>query len=104
MIVRRYHRAMKLRRVPADVLLHKPVPKALSPRARKRAELEATLAPVIRDAAADPGVAFRVTLDEDERIAAVRAAVKRVRQRVGALDVNVVTIDGQPYIAARPSR
>jgi hypothetical protein len=73
---------MQLRKVPADALLSNPVPMTLSPRARKRAELDAALEPIIRDATADSGVAFRVTLDEDERIGGVRAAVKRAWDRV----------------------
>jgi hypothetical protein len=53
---------MKLCRESADVLDHMPPIKALSPRARKRSELDASPEPVIRDAAHDPGVAFRISL------------------------------------------
>ena len=90
---------MKLRRVPAGALLDKAGPKPLSPRARKRAGLvsarsrsSAMLPPTRR-------VVFRVTLDDDERIAGVRAAVRRVREPVGADGVTPVTIDGRLNVA-----
>jgi len=93
---------MKLRRVSADVLLPKPTARTVSPRERKRLELEAALEPVIREAALDPGVAFRVTLADDDTLTAVRAAFGRARERVGADAVNLVTVDGDLFVAATP--
>lgn len=95
---------MKLRTVPATVLLKPATARAPSPRELKRRELEAALSRVIREAAGDPASAFRVTLLADEKLFSVRAAFKRAKAAVGADAVNLVTVGGDLYIAATLQR
>lgn len=52
----------------------------------------------------DPAVAFLVTLDAEEKLSTVRSTFKRVKRRVGASDVNLVTVASGVYIAQVPQR
>lgn len=75
-----------------------------TPRQRKRRELEAALQGAIEGARQDPTAAYQVTLDADEKASGVRTAFKRVRDRAGASDINLVTVDSTLYIAQVPQR
>lgn len=75
-----------------------------TPRQRRRRELETALQEAIEGARQDPTAAYQVTLDADEKASGVRTAFKRVRDRVGASDINLVTVDSTLYIAQVPQR
>lgn len=98
---------MKIRRVAAALLDRQrttPAAKAESPRERTRRELEAKLGEAVEGARLDASIAFRVTLDDGERASSVRAAFKRVKYRIGAAEVNLITVDGELYIVRHPQR
>lgn len=93
---------MKIRKVSAELLDARPADRPLSHRAMKRRALEAALEGAIRLADAESQAAFRIDLDAGEKPATVRLAFIRVRQRLGATQVNIFKRDDSLYIAKRP--
>lgn len=93
---------MRVRRVSADVLAPRSATAAISPRNSKRLRLEAKLESVIDDArSGDSQIVYRV-LPEDEKPATLRLAFRRVRDRMGATEVNLRTVGGDMYIGKVP--
>jgi hypothetical protein len=79
--------------------------KELTPRQRARLELEQTIDEALRAAAGDADAAFRLTLDDGEKPATIRQAFNRVKTRTpSGADVNLISHDGELYIAKRPQR
>ena len=75
-----------------------------TPRQRRRRELESVLRDAIDGARRDADFAYKVTLEPDDKLAGVRAAFKRVKERVSATEVNLVTVGSSLYIAKVPRR
>jgi len=90
--------------VSADVLDRPPrrPQRELSPRERRRLALEAALENAISSAKVDPSAAFRVDLEQGEKVPAVRLAFNRVRERLAAGGVNLLSRDSVLFIANRP--
>lgn len=101
---RRYHDTMRFRRVSPEVFLRDPVGRAPSPRELRRTKLEVGLERVIREVAEDPGAVFQVSVLADEKPSTVRAAFRRVKARMGADGVRLVTVDGKLYITGTTRR
>lgn len=78
--------------------------RASSPREVRRKKLEAGLERVIAEVAEDPGAVFQVNLVADEKPSTVRAAFRRVKARMDADGVGLVTVDGKLYIAVKSTR
>jgi hypothetical protein len=95
---------LKVRKVSADVLESKKTSSAKSPSPRelRRMALERKLERAIRGASDDPSAAFRLDLDDDEKVPTLRQAFGRVRERLGADEVNLFARDGTLIIAKRP--
>jgi len=95
---------LKIRKVSADVLEPSKGESArsMSPREQRRLALEATLEQVVRRAADDPNAAFRLELEDGEKAPTVRQAFRRVRDRMGANDVNLFARDESLIVAKRP--
>lgn len=97
-------RHLKIRKVSADVLEPSKGESArsMSPREQRRLALEAKLEQVVRRAADDPNAAFRLELEDGEKAPTVRQAFRRVRDRMGANDVNLFARDESLIVAKRP--
>jgi len=94
---------LKIRKISADVLEPKKTSeRAPSPRELRRIALERKLERAIRSASDDPSAAFRLDLDDGEKVPTVRQAFGRVRERLGADEVNLFARDGSLIIAKRP--
>ena len=79
-------------------------PTVETPRQRKRRELESVLRAAVDGARQDAAFAYLVTLEADDKHSGVRAAFKRVKERAGATEVNLVTVGSALYIARTPQR
>ncbi len=95
---------MKIRKVSADVLepSKRESARSLSQREQRRLALEAKLEQVVRRAADDPSAAFRLHLEDGEKAPTVRQAFGRVRDRLGADEVNLFARDDSLIVAKRP--
>jgi hypothetical protein len=94
---------VKIRKVSASILDQRPVRSSkLSPRERKRRALDSKLEIAVRATAANSDIAFRVDLDQGDKLPTVRAAFYGIRERTGAAGVNIFTKNGVLFIANRP--
>jgi hypothetical protein len=99
-------KSVKIRKVTADVLSPAKRAAARPPSAReqRRLALEKKLERVVQEAARDAGAAFRLMLEDGEKPPTVRQAFVRVRDRLGAADVNLFTRGDAMIVARRPQR
>jgi hypothetical protein len=74
----------------------------MSPRERRRRELEDALASAIRSSQTDENAAFKVDLETGDKVPTIRLAFNRVRERLGANTVNLFSRGNSLYIANRP--
>ena len=97
---------MKIRRVSAEVLdaTKQAAQRPPSERERRRLALEKRLERVVRQASADAKAAYRLVLEDGEKAPTVRLAFSRVRDRLGASDVNLFARGGALIVAKRPQR
>jgi hypothetical protein len=95
---------MKIRKVSADVLepQMRAAARALTPREQRRLALESKLEKVVQRAVRDANAAFRLELEEGEKASTVRQAFGRVRDRLGATDVNLFARGDSLVVAKRP--
>lgn len=97
---------MKIRKVGADILspARQASQRPPSAREQRRMALEKKLERVVRQAREDADSAFRLVLDDEEKRPTVRQAFLRVRDRLGAAEVNLFTRGDAMIVAKQPQR
>ena len=94
---------MKIRKVGIDVLKEPAKPKGPTPRELRRLDLESKLEEAIIAARSDTGSAVKLILDQGEKVAGVRVAFNRVKDRLHAGEVNLHKRGEDLYVAALPN-